>query len=110
MAAKNTLTFTDGDFEKSVLQSATPVLVDFWAAWCGPCRVMAPTVDSLASDYAGRVGVGKLNVDENPETAERFGIRSIPTLLLFKDGKVVESAVGLADKTRLTELVEKYVA
>ncbi len=110
MAAKNTLTFTDGDFEKSVLKSATPVLVDFWAAWCGPCRLMAPTIDSLASDYDGRVGVGKLNVDENPETAERFGIRSIPTLLLFKDGKVVESAVGLADKTRLTELVEKYVA
>jgi len=101
---------TDDNFESEVLQADTPVLVDFWAAWCGPCRLMAPTIDSLASDYDGRVGVGKLNVDENSETAERFGIRSIPTLLLFKDGKVVESAVGLVDKTRLTELVEKYVA
>ncbi len=110
MAANNTLTFGDGNFDKVVLESPTPVLVDFWAAWCGPCRLMVPTVDSLASDYDGRVGVGKLDVDENPKTAERFGIRSIPTLLLFKDGKVVESAVGLADKTRLAELVEKYVA
>ena len=110
MAAKKTLTFTDDDFDTSVLESPTPVLVDFWAAWCGPCRLMGPTVDTLASDYDGRVGVGKLNVDENPQTAERLGIRSIPTLLLFKDGKVVESAVGLADKAKLTELVEKYVA
>ena len=109
MATNNTLTFTDGDFNKSVLDSPTPVLVDFWAAWCGPCRVMAPTVESLADEYEGRVGVGKLNVDENPETAERFGIRSIPTLLLFKAGKVVDGAIGVADKARLTELVEKHV-
>ncbi len=110
MAASKTLTFGDGNFDKVVLESPTPVLVDFWAAWCGPCRAIAPTVDSLASDYAGRVAVGKLNVDENPQTAARFGIRSIPTLLLFKDGKVVESAVGLADKARLTELLGQYVA
>ncbi len=109
MATNSTLTFTDGDFDTSVLESPTPVLVDFWAAWCGPCRVMAPTVDSVATDYEGRVGVGKLNVDENPETAERFGIRSIPTLLLFKDGKVVESVVGVSHKAQLTELVEKHV-
>ena len=110
MAAKNTLTIRDGNFEKVVLESPTPVLVDFWAPWCGPCRVIAPTVDSLASDYEGRVAVGKLNVDENPQTAERFGIRSIPTLLLFKDAKVVGSAVGLADKARLMKLVEEHVA
>ena len=109
MATNTTLTFSDGDFNKSVLESRTPVLVDFWAAWCGPCHVMAPTVDSLANDYEGRVGVGKLNVDENPATAERFGIRSIPTLLLFKEGKVVDGAIGVADKARLTELVEKHV-
>ena len=109
MATNSTLTFTDSDFDTSVLESPTPVLVDFWAAWCGPCRVMAPMVDSVAIDYEGRVGVGKLNVDENPETAERFGIRSIPTLLLFKDGKVVESVVGVSHKAQLTELVEKHV-
>ena len=109
MAANTTLTFSDGDFDKSVLESRTPVLVDFWAAWCGPCHVMAPTVDSLASEYEGRIGVGKLNVDENPEIAERFGIRSIPTLLLFKEGKVVDGAIGVADKARLTELLEKHV-
>ena len=109
MATNNTLTFSDGDFNTSVLESPTPVLVDFWAPWCGPCRVMGPTVDSLASEYEGRVGVGKLNVDENPQTADRFGIRSIPTLLLFKEGKVVDGAIGVADKPRLTELVEKHV-
>ncbi len=109
MAMNSTLTFTDSDFDTSVLESPTLVLVDFWAAWCGPCRVMAPMVDSVATDYSGRVGVGKLNVDENPETAERFGIRSIPTLLLFKDGKVVESAIGVAHKAQLTELVEKHL-
>ncbi len=109
MAMNSTLTFTDSDFDTSVLESPTLVLVDFWAAWCGPCRVMAPMVDSVATDYSGRVGVGKLNVDENPETAERFGIRSIPTLLLFKDGKVVESAIGVARKAQLTELVEKHL-
>ena len=110
MAANHTLTFGDGNFHKAVLESPTPVLVDFWAAWCGPCRVMASTVDSLASDYAGRLAVGTLNVDENPQTAERFGIRSIPTLLLFKDGKVVDSTVGLVDRAQLTKLVEEHVA
>ena len=109
MATNTTLTFSDGDFNKSVLESPTPVLVDFWATWCGPCHVMAPTVDSLASEYEGRIGVGKVNVDENPEIAERFGIRSIPTLLLFKEGKVVDGAIGVADKKRLTELLEKHV-
>ena len=109
MDTSKTLTFSDDDFNTSVLESPTPVLVDFWAPWCGPCRVMTPTVDSLAEGYEGRVGVGKLNVDENPHTAERFGIRSIPTLLLFKEGKVVDGAIGVADKARLTELVEKHV-
>ncbi len=109
MDTNKTLTFSDDDFNTSVLESPTPVLVDFWAPWCGPCRVMAPTVGSLAEGYEGRVGVGTLNVDENPHTAERFGIRSIPTLLLFKEGKVVDGAIGVADKARLTELLEKHV-
>ncbi len=110
MATHNSQTFTDGDFGTRVLESPTAVIVDFWAPWCGPCHAMAPTVDSLASDYEGRAAVGKLNVDENPQTAERFGIRSIPTLLLFKNGKVVGSAVGVVDKARLTALVEEHVA
>ena len=107
--SENTQTLTDGNFDQSVIKSAVPVLVDFWAEWCGPCRMLAPTVEALASDYDGKVVVGKLNVDDNPNTAAQFGIRSIPTLLLFKDGQVVESVVGLADKTRLQAVLDKYL-
>ncbi len=104
---EHTQTLSDNNFDESVLKSKLPVLVDFWAEWCGPCRMIAPTVEALAEDYAGRVTVGKLNVDDNPNTAMQFGIRSIPTLLLFKDGAVVESIVGLADKTRLQAAIDK---
>ena len=107
--SENTQTLTDGNFDQSVIKSAVPVLVDFWAEWCGPCRMLAPTVEALASDYDGKVVVGKLNVDDNPNTAAQFGIRSIPTLLLFKDGQVVESVVGLADKTRLQAVLDKHL-
>ena len=107
--SENTRTLTDGNFDQSVIKSAVPVLVDFWAEWCGPCRMLAPTVEALASDYDGKVVVGKLNVDDNPNTAAQFGIRSIPTLLLFKDGQVVESVVGLADKTRLQAVLDKHL-
>ena len=92
-----------------MLKSATPVLVDFWAEWCGPCLRMAPTVDALAGDYDGRIVVGKLNVDQNPNTPGNYGIRGIPTLLLFKGGQVVEQIVGLVDKGTVSKAIDKHV-
>jgi thioredoxin 1 len=109
MAAENILTFTDAGFDGDVLKSDVPVLVDFWAEWCGPCRMMAPTVDAVANDYAGRLKVGKLNVDENGGTAMRYQIRGIPTLLLFKDGQVVEQRVGAVGKSEVVKMVEAHV-
>jgi thioredoxin 1 len=109
MAGDNTLTFTDADFDKDVLNSETPVLVDFWAEWCGPCRQMTPTIDAIASEYNGRVKVGKLNVDHNNGTAGRYQVRGIPTLLLFKGGKVVEQHVGTIGKADLSRLLETHV-
>jgi thioredoxin 1 len=109
MASDNVQTFTDGNFEESVLKSGTPVLVDFWAPWCGPCKRLAPTVEALATDYAGKVTVGKLNVDDNQDTAFKFQIRGIPALLLFKDGKVVETVVGLVPKDHLKAAIDKHL-
>ena len=109
MASEKVQTLTDGNFEDTVTKSGKPVLVDFWAEWCGPCRRLAPTVDELATDYDGRVVVGKMNVDENPATPTRFSIRGIPTLLLFKGGQIVEQVVGLADKDSLKKLIDKHV-
>ena len=109
MTSNTIQVLTDGNFEASVIQASAPVLVDFWAEWCGPCRLVAPTVEALASDFSGRITVGKLNVDDNPLTAGRFGIRSIPTLLVFKGGQVVDSVIGLADKPRLKAVLEKYL-
>ncbi|MCP5120251.1 MAG: thioredoxin [bacterium] len=110
MASENTLTFTDAAFEQDVLNSDVPVLVDFWAAWCGPCRMMAPTVEAIADSYAGKVKVGKLDVDNNGGTAQRFNIRGIPTLLLFKGGQVVEQRVGAIGKTDVEKMLEPHVA
>ena len=109
MASEKVQTLTDGNFDQSVIKAPQPVLVDFWAEWCGPCRRLAPTVDELATDYDGRVVVGKLNVDDNPNVASRYSIRGIPTLLLFKGGEIVEQVVGLADQSALQKLLDKHV-
>ncbi|MBI3015093.1 MAG: thioredoxin [Candidatus Tectomicrobia bacterium] len=104
------VTLNDSNFEGEVLCSEIPVLVDFWAEWCGPCRMIAPAVEQLAEEYAGRLKVGKLNVDENPLVASRFGIRSIPSLLIFKGGVVVEQIVGVQPKASLKQLVERNLS
>lgn len=109
MTGPNTLNFTDSNFEQEVLKSHQPVLVDFWAEWCAPCRMMAPTVDALAAEYAGRLKVGKLNVDENQITPGRYSIRGIPTLLLFKNGEVREQLVGATTKDHIVKLLEKHL-
>jgi thioredoxin 1 len=109
MATDNVQTFTDGNFDETVLKSGGPVLVDFWAEWCGPCKRLAPTVDALASEYAGKVSVGKLNVDENPNVSFKYQVRGIPTLLLFKGGQVVETLVGLAPKEDLKKAIDKHI-
>ena len=109
MSGDNTLTFTDAAFETEVLSSEVPVLVDFWAEWCGPCRMMTPTVDALATDYIGKVKIGKLNVDENNGTAMRYNVRGIPTLLLFKGGKVVEQKVGAMGKADLQKMLDAHL-
>ena len=109
MAAENVQTFTDGNFEDTVLKAGGPVLVDFWAEWCGPCKRLGPTIDQLASDYAGKVTIGKLNVDDNPNTASRFQIRGIPAVLLFKGGQVVETVVGLVPKEDFKRAIDKHI-
>lgn len=109
MAGDHTVEFTDQNFEQEVLKSHQPVLVDFWAAWCAPCRMMAPAVEAVADEYAGRAKVGKLNVDENLSVATRYNIRSIPTLLLFKDGQIQEQVVGATAKDVLSKLLEKHL-
>ena len=102
----NALAVTTSDFEQTVLQSPIPVLVDFWAVWCGPCKMIAPHVDALASEYEGRVKVMKVNVDEEPDIAQKYGIMSIPTLLFFKDGKVVDQVVGAVPKSTISGKLE----
>jgi len=109
MAGTHTLEFSEQNFEQDVLKSPQPVLVDFWATWCGPCRMMAPTVDAIAAEYAGRAKVGKLNVDENLTVTSRYGIRSIPTLLLFKGGQIQEQVVGTAPKEAINRMLDKYL-
>ena len=106
MAGPNTLTFTDASFDTDVLNSDVPVLVDFWAEWCGPCRMMEPTIDGIATDYMGKVKVGKVNVDENGGTAMRYNIRGIPTLLLFKGGQVVDQRVGAIGKSEVQKMLD----
>ena len=110
MAGQNTLNFTDATWEADVLASDQPVLVDFWAEWCGPCKMMGPTIDAVADEFAGKAKIGKLNVDDNGQTAMRYGIRGIPTLLVFKGGQVVAQKVGAVGKTDVQALINDALA
>ncbi len=107
MAGANTLEFTDDNFDTEVLQASQPVLVDFWAEWCGPCKMLAPTIDELADDYAGQVKVGKLDTDANQKVASQYGISAIPTVLLFENGEVKETFVGLRSKGDFASALDK---
>ena len=109
MAGSHTLEFSEQNFEQEVLKSEQPVLVDFWATWCGPCRAMAPAVDAIAEAYAGRAKVGKLNVDENLTLTSQYRIRGVPTLLLFKSGQIREQIAGAASKEAISKLIEKHL-
>ncbi|MBM3569869.1 MAG: thioredoxin TrxA [Alphaproteobacteria bacterium] len=102
----NTTAITDSSFEKDVLKAAGPVLVDFWAEWCGPCKMIAPALEDIAKEMAGKVTVAKLNIDDNPVTPTKFGVRGIPTLILFKNGQVAATKVGAAPKGKLVEWLQ----
>ena len=110
MASENVQEFTDGNFESVVLQSDVPVLVDFWAEWCMPCRILAPTIDEVADEYTGTVKVGKLDTDANREVAVKYGISAIPTVMIFKGGEVVKKFVGLTKKEELAAAIAEQTA
>lgn len=107
MASANVKHTTDANFEKDVLGNGKPAIVDFWATWCAPCRAIAPLIDEVADQYAGKVDVFKVDIDSNPETPARFGVRGIPTVILFKDGQVVDQVVGAVPKSQIEALIQK---
>jgi thioredoxin 1 len=107
---KSYVTFTDANFQKEVIESDVPVLVDFWAAWCGPCIALGPAIEQLAEEFQGKVKVGKVNVDDNPAVSQKFGVRSIPTILIFEGGQVVDQQIGLAPKSQLAKKLHSLQA
>ena len=109
MASESLVNFEESNFDSEVLNSEIPVLVDFWAPWCAPCRAIAPSVEALADEYAGKVKVGKLNIDDNPTIPGKYGIRSIPTLMVFKGGQKVDTVVGAVPKATLSGTISKYL-
>ncbi len=109
MSSEKILHVSDASFEADVLKASGPVLVDYWAEWCGPCKMIAPILDEVAESYDGRLTVAKLNIDENTDTPPKFGIRGIPTLMLFKDGQVVATKVGALSKSQLTAFIDSHI-
>ncbi len=110
MSSGKVVTITDAEFESSVLQSDKPVILDFWAEWCQPCKMLSPTVEAIAGEYEEKIKVGKLNVDDNPNVATKYGIRGIPTLLFFKGGEVVQQMVGVKSKTEIKKVIDENLA
>jgi thioredoxin 1 len=110
MASTDIVTLQDATFEREVLKSDTPVLVDFWAVWCGPCKAIAPAIEELAKQYRGKVKIAKMDVDEHQQVPQQFGIRSIPTLLVFKGGRVVDTIIGAVPKAKIEESLNKAIA
>ncbi len=109
MASEKVMHISDSEFDSKVLQGDLPCLVDFWAPWCGPCKAIGPVIDELADEYAGKVKIAKMNVDDNPATPGKYGIRAIPTLILFKNGEVVDQITGAVGKAQLSDLIGKAV-
>ena len=107
--AENVIEFNDQSFDSDVLEAETPVLVDFWAVWCGPCKAIAPVIEEIAGEFDGQIKVGKVDVDQNQNTAMKFGVRSIPTLLVIKDGEVVNQIVGAVPKGNITDILKKVI-
>lgn len=107
--SENIVTVSDGSFDQDVLSASGPVLVDYWAEWCGPCKMIAPVLEELADEYDGKITVAKLNVDDNPDTPPKYGIRGIPTLILFKNGEVAGTQVGALSKTQLSEFIDQHI-
>ncbi|MCX7816242.1 MAG: thioredoxin [Syntrophales bacterium] len=109
MKGETPLVVTDQSFDREILKADKPALVDFWAPWCGPCRMLAPTIEQIAQEYGDRIIVSKLNVDENPVTTSKYGIRSIPTLILFKDGAPVDGVIGVVPKDKIEAMIKKVL-